>query len=684
MSTVYHVPILGSRLPWSFHQKAGGNAPANENESNGNASGKLIAWNWNVPHDYYNLSIVPGWLYGLFPSAEYSVTHWYISTIDHAVSKRRPLKIMNANPDVLVDHAWVRLDLKRQYPTTRGFVIAELEFYESAEAGTPGYARLQVTAKTPGAAGNAITTTETLGQGSWATPTLTGGLDAIHNVSAGETVEINGLVYTFVASPSSARDVLLGVTWFESLSNLVAAINDTGVEGTNYGTGTVVHPTVSAALGATDGTVVITSKLVGDFGNGISVAETLEFGAWDSATMANGVTARYLANPGFSFSSIVSAIQSGSQGLEIQTSSDVAEILLPDLRFGLWDRADSLISVVNWEHPEHGTINVFGGSLGRIVYDNTGFVTMSIDGKMTRKRQWPAEVWSPTCRADLGDYRCRFDIESLSRTFTITSVVSQVEIRTNELSNNDDYYTGGVCQALSGPNAGNSVEVVSSKSTNSTGGDPDPAKLIRARAKVELKTLRPIGAVGSILPMVLRLNINPGEVIVVDGKTYTFQNSLTNVDGHVKIGNTQRATLSNFRAAINAGAGAGSVYAAATTEHTTVRAGTVSHDGDSLRLNAKVPGTGGNSFTLTTNSANVNLDRFHGGAGTPEGGDVDDTAFDTIKFSQAFPFPLAPGDEMKIWPGCDKKFSTCRDRFHNTLNFRGEPFWPAPDGLKVA
>jgi uncharacterized phage protein (TIGR02218 family) len=40
---------------------------------------------------------------------------------------------------------------------------------------------------------------------------------------------------------------------------------------------------------------------------------------------------------------------------------------------------------------------------------------------------------------------------------------------------------------------------------------------------------------------------------------------------------------------------------------------------------------------------------------------------------------LAPGDSFLITAGCDKRFSTCRDRFSNSLNFRGFPHIPGND-----
>jgi uncharacterized phage protein (TIGR02218 family) len=39
----------------------------------------------------------------------------------------------------------------------------------------------------------------------------------------------------------------------------------------------------------------------------------------------------------------------------------------------------------------------------------------------------------------------------------------------------------------------------------------------------------------------------------------------------------------------------------------------------------------------------------------------------------------SPGDTAKVTVGCDKQFSTCKDKFANTLNFQGFPHIPGPD-----
>lgn len=106
------------------------------------------------------------------------------------------------------------------------------------------------------------------------------------NVTAGDTVTIDGVVYTFAAAPgATANAVLIGASAAASLTNLKSAIN---LDGTPvYGTATVVHPTVAAgALTAT--TLALYAKTGGVAGNSLGSTEaavTLSFGG---ATFSGG------------------------------------------------------------------------------------------------------------------------------------------------------------------------------------------------------------------------------------------------------------------------------------------------------------------------------------------------------------------------------------------------------------
>lgn len=45
------------------------------------------------------------------------------------------------------------------------------------------------------------------------------------------------------------------------------------------------------------------------------------------------------------------------------------------------------------------------------------------------------------------------------------------------------------------------------------------------------------------------------------------------------------------------------------------------------------------------------------------------------------PFAPTPGDTLHLQPGCDKTWNTCRVKFNNRLNFRGEPLVPGANAI---
>jgi uncharacterized phage protein (TIGR02218 family) len=50
-----------------------------------------------------------------------------------------------------------------------------------------------------------------------------------------------------------------------------------------------------------------------------------------------------------------------------------------------------------------------------------------------------------------------------------------------------------------------------------------------------------------------------------------------------------------------------------------------------------------------------------------------------IELWQQAPEPIAVSDAFTVTAGCDKRFATCRDRFANSINFRGFPAIPGND-----
>ncbi len=58
---------------------------------------------------------------------------------------------------------------------------------------------------------------------------------------------------------------------------------------------------------------------------------------------------------------------------------------------------------------------------------------------------------------------------------------------------------------------------------------------------------------------------------------------------------------------------------------------------------------------------------------------IDAAGNQIVELWQPMSEAVAPGDQFDIRAGCDKQFSTCRDKFANGVNFRGFPLMPGND-----
>jgi len=122
----------------------------------------------------------------------------------------------------------------------------------------------------------------------------TGTITTTGNFSEGETVSVEGQTYTFRATPVSPYDIDIGGSAAASLDNLKQAINQGDTEGagegegTNYGTGTLFHPLVTATTNANDSQIV-QARDFGTYANRFMTSETCAAASWGAATMTGGV-----------------------------------------------------------------------------------------------------------------------------------------------------------------------------------------------------------------------------------------------------------------------------------------------------------------------------------------------------------------------------------------------------------
>lgn len=98
-------------------------------------------------------------------------------------------------------------------------------------------------------------------------------------------------------------------------------------------------------------------------------------------------------------------------------------------------------------------------------------------------------------------------------------------------------------------------------------------------------------------------NFSDTETVTVGGRTYTFDASLADSDGHVQIGSDAEESLGNLVAAIMLGAGAGTAYAASMTENSNVTA--YLRYADFMSVGARTAGASGNSIACTETAASA-------------------------------------------------------------------------------
>ena len=109
------------------------------------------------------------------------------------------------------------------------------------------------------------------------------------NPANNDTVTIGATTYTFKTALTGANQVLIGGTAAVSAANLIAAVNDTGVEGTNYGTGTTANASAVALAGNTTTAVRVRAITAGYAGNSIALTESSSSLAVSGSTLSGAV-----------------------------------------------------------------------------------------------------------------------------------------------------------------------------------------------------------------------------------------------------------------------------------------------------------------------------------------------------------------------------------------------------------
>lgn len=190
----------------------------------------------------------------------------------------------------------------------------------------------------------------------------------------------------------------------------------------------------------------------------------------DADLIIGGVT--YLASSGYSASEVQTASDLSVDNLNIQGFLDSPVIFEADFIAGLWDYAQVNIFRINWADLTQGLMHERRGWLGEVSLKRGQF-TVELRGLLQALTRPITELYSPGCRARLGDERCTKDLTDYTASFAVNLVSSDrlfsaviigspqtLRLSPSSTGNpTDDYFRGGLLTFLSGANAGLNMEV---------------------------------------------------------------------------------------------------------------------------------------------------------------------------------------------------------------------------------
>lgn len=173
----------------------------------------------------------------------------------------------------------------------------------------------------------------------------------------------------------------------------------------------------------------------------------------------------YLAGTGVLPSALSQSRGLAVDNLQAMTFLDSIVIQEEEIMAGKYDRASLDVFVVNWADLTMGKMYLLKDwVLGEVEVHDSIF-NVECRGKAQHYQQQIVELYSPDCRADLGDARCTVDLDDSAQTFwrsgTVATVAGRRIFTVSALNLVTDPFRFGKFTWDTGLNAGLSMEVKS-------------------------------------------------------------------------------------------------------------------------------------------------------------------------------------------------------------------------------
>jgi uncharacterized phage protein (TIGR02218 family) len=131
----------------------------------------------------------------------------------------------------------------------------------------------------------------------------------------------------------------------------------------------------------------------------------------------------YEPQGGYKRSAIESQLGLAADNLELEGLIQDDAITEEDILNGLYDNAELKFMLVNWADVSQGVLKLRRGYIGQITLHRDTYIA-EVRGMMDAYSTVIGELYTPDCRADLGDSRCTVDLNTPE--FTVPCTVAAV------------------------------------------------------------------------------------------------------------------------------------------------------------------------------------------------------------------------------------------------------------------
>ncbi len=167
---------------------------------------------------------------------------------------------------------------------------------------------------------------------------------------------------------------------------------------------------------------------------------------------------QYISSEGYDRTALKGSSGTDTDELEIAGFLRHDALAEDELRAGLFDYAQIHFFLVNWQNPEQGIVPLRKGWIGEVSWAD-GFFQAELRGLSDALKRQIGSVYTPECQADLGDHRCKLDLNAMAISDIVQSVIDSRTMRLTDFDVVVEDVAGGILTFTSGRNAGRKIEI---------------------------------------------------------------------------------------------------------------------------------------------------------------------------------------------------------------------------------